>query len=118
MSPSSARPIKLHRCDVENCEDTSATMVEKGEIYKIGRKYSVAGAPNDVSYKNNTHIPYISIHSFSKDISLWSNGRVSIVDIEKILPFNVVGLILRTGSKSGRYEHIPLDKYGEVNQRI
>ena len=78
----------------------------------------MAGAPNDVSYKNNTHIPYISIHSFSKDISLWSNGRVSIVDIEKILLFNVVGLILRTGSKGGRYEHIPLDKYGEVNQRI
>ena len=27
-----AKTIMLHRCDVENCEDTSATMVEKGEI--------------------------------------------------------------------------------------
>ena len=27
-----AKTIILHRCDVENCEDTSATLVEKGEI--------------------------------------------------------------------------------------
>ena len=27
-----AKTIMLHSCDVENCEDTSATMVEKGEI--------------------------------------------------------------------------------------
>lgn len=28
----SAKTIMLHRCDVKNCEDTSVTMVEKGEI--------------------------------------------------------------------------------------
>ena len=27
-----AKTIMLHNCDVENCEHTSATMVEKGEI--------------------------------------------------------------------------------------
>ena len=27
-----AKTVMLHSCDVENCEDTSATMVEKGEI--------------------------------------------------------------------------------------
>ena len=27
-----AKTIMLHRCDVENCKDTSATTVEKGEI--------------------------------------------------------------------------------------
>ena len=26
-----ANRIMLHSCDVENCEDTSATMLEKGE---------------------------------------------------------------------------------------
>ena len=77
----------LHRYDVENCEDTSATMLEKGEISKIGRTYCVAGAPYDVSYKNNTHITGISIHYFPKDVAVWPNGRVSIVDIEEILLF-------------------------------
>ena len=49
-----ANTIMLHSCDVENCEDTSATMVEKGETLKKGRTYCVAGAPDDVSYKNDT----------------------------------------------------------------
>ena len=44
-----ANTIMLHSCDVENCEDTSATMLEKGETWKKGRTYCVAGAPNDVS---------------------------------------------------------------------
>ena len=34
------------------------------------------------------------------------NGRVSIVDIEEILLFNVVGLMLRTGFEDACYEHI------------
>ena len=34
------------------------------------------------------------------------NGRVSIVDIEEILLFNVVGLILRTGFENACYKHI------------
>ena len=75
----------------------------------------MAGAPNDVSYKNNTHVPGISIHCFQKDVAVWPNGRVSIVDIEEILLFNVVGLMLRIGSEGGCYEHIPLDKLGEDN---
>ena len=60
-------------------------MVEKGEIKKIRRAYCVAGAQNDISYKNNTHVPGISIHYFQKDVAVWPNGRVSIVDIEEIL---------------------------------
>ena len=31
----------------------------------------MAGAPNDVSYKNNTHIPGIPIHYFQKDAAEW-----------------------------------------------
>ena len=46
-------------------------MVEKGEIWKKGRTYCEAGAPNDVSYRNNTHIPGISIHYFPKDVAVW-----------------------------------------------
>ena len=30
----------------------------------------MARAPNDVSYKNNTHIPAISIHYFLKDVAV------------------------------------------------
>ena len=35
----------------------------------------------------NTHIPGISLHNFPKDVAIWPNGRVSIVDIEEILLF-------------------------------
>ena len=44
--------------------------------------------------------------------------RVSIVDIEEILLLNVAGLIFRTDSEGGCYEHMPLDKSGEDNQII
>ena len=47
-----AKTIILHSCDVENCEDTSATIVERGEIQRKGRTYCLAEAPNDVSFKN------------------------------------------------------------------
>ena len=50
----------LHCGNVENCEDTSAGMVERGKINWKGRTYCVARAPNDVSYKINTHIPDIT----------------------------------------------------------
>ena len=46
------------------------------------------------------------------------NGRVSIVDIEEILFFNVVSLVLRTGFEDACYEHILLVKSGEDNQLI
>ena len=88
----------LHSCDLENCEDTSATMAQKGEIYKKGRTYSMAGAPNDVDFKNNSYIPGISISSFLKDVG------------------NVVSLTLRTVFENGCYEHIPLVKSGEDNK--
>ena len=45
--------------------------MERGEIQRKGRTYCVAGAPNDVSYKNNTHIPSISIHFFPKYVAVW-----------------------------------------------
>ena len=52
------------------------------------------------------------------DVAAWPSGHVSIVDIEEILLFNVVGLMLRTGSEGGRYVHIPPGRSGEDNQRI
>ena len=76
----------------------------------------MAGTPNDVSYKNNTHIPGISILYFPKDVVAWPNGCVSIVNIEEILLFDVVGLTLRTGFEDGCYQHIPQDKSGEDDQ--
>ena len=47
-----------------NCKDkdTSETMMGKGKILEKGRTHCVAGAPNNVGYKNNTPIPGISIH--------------------------------------------------------
>ena len=58
-------------CDVENCEDTLVTMVDKGEIKRKGRTYCMAGALYD-SYKSNTHIPGISRHCFPKDVDVKS----------------------------------------------
>ena len=46
------------------------------------------------------------------------NGRVSIVDIEEILFFNVVSLVLRTGFEDACYEHILLVKSRKDNQWI
>ena len=43
------------------------------------------------------------------------NGRVSIVDIENIIFFDVIGLMLRTGFEDACYEHIPLIESGEDN---
>ena len=31
----------------------------------------MAGAPKDVSYRNNTHKPGFSIHYFRKDLAVW-----------------------------------------------
>ena len=76
------------------------------------------GGPNDVNLKNSTHIPGISIHYIPKDVPTRPNGRVPIVEIEEILLFAVVGLMLRTDSEDACYEHIPLVKSGEDNQRI
>ena len=92
----------LHSSDLENCEDTSATMAQKGEIYRKGRTYSMAGAPNDVGFKNNSYIPGISISSFLKDVGV---------------SCNVVSFTLRTVFENGCYEHIPLVKSGEANQK-
>ena len=67
----------------------------------------------------NTHIPGISLHYFPKDVAIWPNGRVSIVDIEEILPFTECRRPYAPfGSEGGCYAHIPLDKSGEDNQRI
>ena len=59
-------------------------------------------------------MPGISIHYFPKDVAAWQNGRVSIIDIEEILLFNVVSLMPRTGFEDACNEHIALVKSGEV----
>ena len=66
-----AKKITLHCCDIETSEDALATIEDRGEIQRKGRMYCVAGAPNDVSNKNNTHIPSIRTHSFPKDVAVW-----------------------------------------------
>ena len=53
-----------------------------------------------------------------KDVAVWPNGRVSIVNVGEDLLFNVLSPVLRNGSEGGCYEHIPLDKSGEDNRRI
>ena len=73
----------------------------------------MAEAPNDVSYKNNTHITGIPIHYFPKDVAVWL--KWTRLDIEEILLFNVVGLMLCTGFEDACYKHIPLVNSGEDN---
>ena len=45
-----AKTMMLHSFDVENYEDTSATMVEKGEIWEEGRKYCAEIARNSLVF--------------------------------------------------------------------
>ena len=80
----------------------------------------MAGAPNDGSYKSNTYILGISIYYFQNVCEMVFPGpkvllfclksvpwiHVSIVDIEEILLFNVVGPMLRTG-----FEAVVTNKY-------
>ena len=68
--PISARPKRPCYIAVPTCLSTS-TMVEKGEISKKRRTYCVAGAPNDVSYKNNIRITGIPIYHFPKGVAVW-----------------------------------------------
>ena len=102
----------LRRCNVENCEDTSVTMVEKGKILKNGRAYCVAGASNDVSYKNNTFTPVISIYHFPKDVGVWP--KWTRFDRRLQGDFTLQCRLLRTGFEDGCYEHITLNKSGTI----
>ena len=45
--------------------------MKKGEIRKRRRTDCVAGALNDVSYKNDKHTLGISIQYFPKDVAVW-----------------------------------------------
>ena len=63
------------------------------------------------------HIYRVFLYTtFQRMLLYGQNRRVS--DIEEILLFKVVGLMLRTGSEVTCYELVPLVKSGEDNQRI
>ena len=62
------------------------------------------------------HIYRVFLYTNFKRMQLnGQNGRVSIVNIEEILLFNDVGLMLRTGFDDACYERISLVKSGEDN---
>ena len=63
------------------------------------------------------HIYRVFLYTtFQRMLLYGQNRRVS--DIEEILLFKVVGLMLRTGFEDTCYELVPLVKSGEDNQRI
>ena len=94
-------------------------IVEKGKIRK-GQTYCVAGAPNDVSFENNTYIPGISIHSFPKDltVSLWPNWTRFTRRHRGDFTLHCRLNMLCNGLEDGYYEHIPQVKSGKDNQWI
>ena len=59
--------------------------------------YCAAGAPNDVSYNNNTHTVGISIQYFPKDVAV--RPKWTRFDLR-----SPIGLILRTGFEDGCYD--------------
>ena len=61
-----------------------------------------------LAYKNNTHIPGISTHYFPKDVAIQRKWTRFDRDVEEILHFNFVSLMLLTGSEDACYEHTPL----------
>ena len=88
--------------------------MKKGEIRKRRRTDCVAGALNDVSYKNDKHIPGISIQYFPKDVALWPkwtrfdrrHGGDFILQSRRPL--------LHLVFEDGCYKHAPLVKFGEL----
>ena len=61
------------------------------------------------------HIHLVFLYSTFQRMLLYDqNGRVSIVVMEEILLFKVVGLMLHLVFEDGCYEHIPLVKSGEL----
>ena len=61
------------------------------------------------------HIHQIFLYNTFQRMLLYDqNGRVSIVVMEEILLFKVVGLMLHLVFEDGCYEHIPLVKSGEL----
>ena len=61
------------------------------------------------------HIHLVFLYSTFQRMLLYDqNGRVSIVVMEKILLFKVVGLMLHLVFEDGCYEHIPLVKSREL----
>ena len=81
-----------------------------------GRMYCVARAPMMLATRI-IHIYQVFLYTaFQRMLLYGQNGCVSIVVIEEILLFNVIGLMLCTGFEAGCYEHIPQVKLGEENQ--
>ena len=93
-------------------------MWKKGKFEKIGQTYCVDGAPNDVSFENNVHIPGISIHSFPKDVTvtLWPNWMRFIRRHRGDFILRCRPNMLCNGLEDGCYEHIPQVKSGKDNQ--
>ena len=61
------------------------------------------------------HIHLVFLYSTFQRMLLYDqNGRVSIVVMEEILLFKVVGLMLHLVFEDSCYEHIPLVKSGEL----
>ena len=61
------------------------------------------------------HIQQIFLYNTFQRMLLYNqNGRVSIVFMEEILLFKVVGLMLHLLFEDGCYEHIPLVKSREL----
>ena len=61
------------------------------------------------------HLHLVFLYSTFQRMLLYDqNGRVSIVVMEEILLFKVVGLMLHLVFEDGCYEHIPLVKSGEL----
>ena len=61
------------------------------------------------------HMQQIFLYNTFQRMLLYNqNGRVSIVFMEEILLFKVVGLMLHLVFEDGCYEHIPLVKFREL----
>ena len=78
----------------------------------------MAGAPDDVGYKNNTHIPGISEHYFPKDVAEWPKWTRLDRRYRGNFTLQYRLIMLRTGFEDACYEHVPLVKSGEDNLRI
>ena len=98
-----AKTIMLHCGNVENCEDTSASMVERGEVWwreekSRGKDERIAWpGPQMMLATRLIHIYRIFLYTTFQRVQPYDHNGREVIEIEEILLFNVVGLMIRTG---------------------
>ena len=93
-------------------------MASQGKDKKKGGTYCVAGAPNDVSCKNNTHTPGVSMHNFPRDDVLRQKWTRFVRRHHKDFTPSKSSALCSVHFEDSCYEHLPLALVGESGNAL